>query len=170
MRTGRPKDEATLYEKYVEGKEELIIASCRAGATNETLAKCLGVGLTTFKRILKLEPERMQKLLKEGKQEADYKVESALFKRACGYDYEETETIVSVDKEGNATPTKVRKIKRHVPGDVTAQIYWLKNRKPDEWKDRNFIVHQGDEEHPVSVSFPEVVKGVDKVTEEELFE
>lgn len=167
---GRPKDESTLYEKYVAGKEELIIASCRAGATNETLAKCLGIGLTTFKRILKEYPEKMHPLIKEGKQEADFKVESALYRRAVGYDYEETETIVSVDKEGNATPTKVRKIKRHVPGDVTAQIYWLKNRKPDEWKDRNFVVHQGDEEHPVNVSFPEVVKGVDKVTEEELFE
>lgn len=166
---GRPKDEATLYEKYIAGKEDLIIANCRAGATNETLAKSLGIGLTTFKRILKDYPEKMKELLKEGKQEADFKVESELFRRAIGYDYEETETIVSVDKEGNATPSKVRKIKRHVPGDVTAQIYWLKNRKPDTWKDRNFVTVEGDEDKPVVISFPEVVGTNCKVSEEELF-
>ncbi len=170
MRTGRPKDEATLYEKYIAGKEDLIVASCRMGATNETLAKVLGIGLTTFKRILKEHADKMKPLLKEGKQEADFRVESELFKRAVGYDYEESETIVSVDKDGNATPAKVRKIKRHIPGDVTAQIYWLKNRKPEEWKDRNFVVHEGDKENPVVISWPEVLKETEKVTEEELFQ
>jgi hypothetical protein len=167
---GRPKDEATLYEKYIMGKEDLIIANCRAGATNETLAKSLGIGLTTFKRILKDYPVKMKELLKEGKQEADFKVESELFRRAIGYDYEETETIVSVDKDGSATPTKVRKIKRHVPGDVAAQIYWLKNRKPDTWKDRNIVAVEGDKDNPVVISWPEVLKETEKVSEEELFE
>ena len=167
---GRPKDEATLYEKYIAGKEDLIVANCRAGATNETLAKSLGIGLTTFKRILKDYPEKMKELLKEGKQEADFKVESELFRRAIGYDCEESKTIVAVDEKGNATPARVEKTKRHIPGDVTAMIYWLKNRKPDAWKDRNFVVHEGDQANPVVISFPDMMKETERVTEEELYQ
>ena len=77
---GRPKED--IYEKYVKGKEEIIAADCRNGADNAGLAKRLGCGKTTLSKLIKTYPE-FKALIKEGKTEADLKVVSALYKRAC---------------------------------------------------------------------------------------
>jgi hypothetical protein len=70
--------------------------------------------------------------LKEGKQIVDIQVENTLFKRALGYDYTE-QTVEESEKNGTTTRT----IHKHMPADVTAIIYWLKNRKRDVWKDNH---------------------------------
>ena len=57
-----------------------------------------------------------------------------MFKRALGYDYEEAKTIVEQLFDGSKK-SKVERIKKHVPSDVTAQIIWLKNRKRNTWMD-----------------------------------
>lgn len=137
-RSGRPKDEISRYDKYIKGKEEIIKADCRNGADNKGICKRLGIGMTTFKRILKERPE-VRDMLREGKAEADMKVESALYKRAVGYDYEEVVTEVAVAKDGSAQTTLVKKTKKHMAGDTTAQIFWLKNRRPDLWRDRQDV-------------------------------
>lgn len=141
---GRPKEEISLYDKYIKGKEDIIISDCRNGADNKGLCKRLGIGVTTFKRILNEHPE-VKELLKEGKEEADFKVESALFKRAIGYDVEETTTEVKVGEDGSAQTTVVKKTKKHIAGDTTAQIFWLKNRKPEAWKDKQYVNVNNDE-------------------------
>lgn len=61
----------------------------------------------------------------------DLQVENALLKRALGYDYEET---VTVELTGGRKQT--RKMTKHMAADVTAQIFWLKNRRPDRWRDK----------------------------------
>jgi len=131
---GRPRVD-DLYEKWVAGKEESIIAACRNGADSEGLSKVLGCGKTTYFKLAK-KYDKFKELIKEGKEVADAKVESALYKRAVGYDYEETTTRVVVDKEGTGTITHVTKVKKHIAPDTTAQIFWLKNRKPTDWRDR----------------------------------
>jgi hypothetical protein len=70
----------------------------------------------------------------DGKDVADEQVKASLFKRANGYEYEETEITVSPG-ESSVSTRKVRKIKKHIPPDTTACIFWLKNRRPDEWHD-----------------------------------
>lgn len=131
--TGRPKED--IYVKYVQGKEEQLIADCRNGADNAGLAKRLGCGLTTLKKLKREYPEFVA-LIKDGREEADLKVESALYRRAMGYEVEETTTEVLVNKDGSGTTTYVRKVKKHIAPDTTAGIFWLKNRKPQEWRDR----------------------------------
>lgn len=131
---GRPKID-NLYEKWVTGKEEAIIAACRNGADSEGLAKVVGCGKTTLFK-LQRQYDEFKELIKEGKEVADAKVESALYRRAIGYDFEETTTRVVVGKEGVGNVTHVTKVKKHIPPDTTAQIFWLKNRKPTEWRDR----------------------------------
>lgn len=83
--------------------------------------------------------------IKKGKAPVDFEVENALLKRALGYDYEEKTTEVEevptgkYDEVGNPIMKMKRHIKtvtRHVPGDPAAQIFWLKNRKPDRWRDK----------------------------------
>ena len=61
----------------------------------------------------------------------DIQVENALLKRALGYDYTEEKVEVS-EKDGR----KVTQTVKHVAPDTTAQIFWLKNRRPDRWRDK----------------------------------
>ena len=73
--------------------------------------------------------------LKKGKEPVDIQVENALLKRALGYEYEETYTDIE-DQGGGRTKKHVRKVKKHMPGDTTAMIFWLKNRKPEQWREK----------------------------------
>ena len=93
--------------------------------------------------------------LKKGKEVVDIEVENALLKRALGYSYEEKK--VEVSEEG----TKVTKTIKEVVPDTTAQIFWLKNRRPEQWRDKQDIEHSG----AVNVR-----KVYDEMSEEELME
>ena len=65
----------------------------------------------------------------------DRQVENALLKRALGYEYDEITT--EYGKE-------IKRVTKQVVPDVTAQIFWLKNRKPDQWRDKQQIEHSGE--------------------------
>ena len=78
-------------------------------------------------------------VLKKGKEVIDRKVEKCLLKRALGYTYEEVRDKYEGDVLKERTVTT-----REIPGDVAAQIFWLKNRKPDIWKDRPENVQKHD--------------------------
>ena len=71
-----------------------------------------------------------------GKAEADDRVERSLYNRAVGYTFVSVKVFCSKD----GVITKVP-IKEHVPPDVTAQIFWLKNRKPADWRDVEQMQH-----------------------------
>ena len=136
-RMGRPPENISLYDKYVAGREEEIEQACEKGADLKGLANLLGCGLTTLKRIKKNHPEFVE-LIKVSSEVADDEVVSALYKRALGYDVEETVTEVKVSPSGAAQTTYVKKVKKHVPPDTTAMIFWLKNRTK-EWSDRQDV-------------------------------
>ena len=104
----------------------------RDGLTDLQIAHNIGVGERTFTR-WKGEHETIAAALKKGKQPVDTEVENALLKRALGYTY--TETVVEEGPDG----VKTRTYQKHMPADVTAQIYWLKNRKPDIWRDKREV-------------------------------
>ena len=72
----------------------------------------------------------------ESKEQAALAVEAALYKRAIGYDFEETHTEVRVNPDGSGQTTYVKKVKKHIVPDTTAQIFWLKNRQKEKWSDR----------------------------------
>jgi hypothetical protein len=74
--------------------------------------------------------------MKRGKWEFDFLVVEQLGRRALGYDYEETETSVVHDKFGNPHTNKKTMNKKMAP-DVTAIIFWLKNRQRELWSDVN---------------------------------
>ena len=64
-------------------------------------------------------------------------MENALFKSACGYDVEETTEELRFNKKTHSYEMVVTKrVRKHVPPSNTAQIFWLKNRMPDKWRDR----------------------------------
>jgi hypothetical protein len=143
MTVGRPP--VNLWEKLkIEELKGQIEIWCRNGATDIDIAKKLHVGKTTFYRLKREFPE-FSELLKKGKDYADEQVENALYKRAIGYEFEETVTEIKMDGEGKPKPVGIRRIKKIVVGDTTAQIFWLKNRKPVEWRDKQVIEHENNE-------------------------
>lgn len=73
--------------------------------------------------------------LKKGKAPVDLEVENALLKKALGFTEEETITEIIEQPDGK-TRKQVRKVKRVFPPDTAAQIFWLKNRRPDKWRDK----------------------------------
>lgn len=107
----------------------LLEAWARDGLTDEEIAAKCGCSRSTISEWKKRFPD-IADALKKGKEVVDIQVENALLRRALGYSYEETMTEQSEDG------VKKRVTKKFIPPDVTAQIYWLKNRRPDLWRDR----------------------------------
>lgn len=116
------------YEEKVMPKLNLVECWARDGLTDEQIARKLGIGKTTFYKYLNDRSELSERL-KKGKEVVDYEVETALLKRALGYKYAEvTEELVG--EEMMVTKSVVKE----VAPDVTAQIIWLNNRKPEKWR------------------------------------
>jgi len=105
----------------------------RQGMIDTEIAERLGIGISTLNLWKNKYPEFMD-ALKAGKDLPDAKVERSLYQRAIGYDYVEIETYGDPNKPG-----KVKKTQKHVPPDVTACIFWLKNRCRDRWRDSQHI-------------------------------
>ena len=100
------------------------------------IARRLNIAHSTF-QAYKLQFPDFSNRLKKGRELADIKIENALFRAAIGYETEEIRTEFS--DSSRIKSKKVTKITRKVPGDVIAQIFWLKNRCPDKWHDRREI-------------------------------
>lgn len=131
------------YETNVKDKLILVEGWARNGLTDEQIAKNLGISKTTFYKYIK-EHSELSERLKKGKEVIDFEVENALLKRALGYKYKEVTKELVRDSETKEEELKVTKevIKEVVP-DTTAQIFWLKNRKSEEWRDKQNIEHNG---------------------------
>lgn len=119
------------YQRWLEPEGLAQLADwARNGLTDEQIAHNCGVSRSTLS-LWKASFSDISDALKKGKEVVDAQVENALLQRALGYDVEETREECS-DKDGTKTVTT----HRHVPGDTTAQIFWLKNRRPEKWRDR----------------------------------
>lgn len=130
------------YQEWLEPDSLLKLeAWARDGLIDEQIAKNIGITARTLYEWKKKYIPIAQSL-KRGKEVVDIEVENALLKRALGYDYEETE-ITTQEIDGVVTKKK-RTIKKHIPADTTAQIFWLKNRKPNEWRDRKETALSGE--------------------------
>lgn len=112
----------------------------RSGLTDEQIAKNMGISITTLYQY-KLDYSDISKALKDGKEVIDIQVENALLKRALGYEY--TEEVST--KEG------IQELRKQCHGDTTAMIFWLKNRKPKEWRDKQEMEHSGEIKMPTIV-------------------
>lgn len=122
------------YEYWITPEGLLKIEGwARDGLVDKQIAANIGVSERTFTD-WKSKYSSISSVLKKGKEVVDRQVENALLKRALGYEYEE----VKEKFEGNVMTERTVTKKEVVP-DVTAQIFWLKNRKPDVWRDKQNI-------------------------------
>ena len=142
------------WEKDGELKDKLILIQgmARDGLTQQQIANNLGISIDTLIENKKKYSE-FNDALKKGKEVIDFEVENALLKRALGYEYEE-------ETYENGILTK--KVKKQVPPDTTAQIFWLKNRKPNNWKDRV----ETDEDKEAVANASQVIAKIRKVAQE----
>lgn len=119
------------YEYWLTPEGLLKIEGwARDGLTDEQIASNIGIGYSTL-QTWKGKYQDIQDTLKRGKDVVDLQVENALLKRALGYEYEE----VKKKFEGGVMTERTVTKKEVIP-DTTAQIFWLKNRKPDKWRDK----------------------------------
>lgn len=115
-----------IYEaKFCEQARKLVAL----GATEKQTADFFGVALSTFYR-WRIEHEDFAKAVAYGRRERDNQVERSLFERAVGYSHAEEKVFCQQGEIFTHTVTK------HYPPDTGAMIFWLKNRRPEEWKDR----------------------------------
>ena len=106
----------------------------REGMIESNIAKKLGVSESTFEQYKNQYPEFLA-ALKRGKAPIDFEVESALLKRALGYTYTETKREIENLDNGVVLVKSTTETIKEVAPDVTAQIFWLKNRNPQRWRD-----------------------------------
>ena len=102
----------------------------RDGLVDKQIAANIGVSERTFTNWKSKYPS-ISSVLKKGKEVVDRQVENALLRRALGYEYEEVKEKFEYGEITERTVTK-----KEVVPDTTAQIFWLKNRKPDKWRDK----------------------------------
>ena len=119
------------YQEWLTPEGLLKIEGwARDGLTDEKIEKNIGISRSTL-NVWKDRYSDISDALKKGKDVIDRQVENALLKRALGYEYEEVK-----EKFEDGVITERTVTKKEVVPDTTAQIFWLKNRKPDKWRDK----------------------------------
>jgi transposase len=115
----------------------------RDGLSNEQIAHNIGINKDTLYEWQKRFSD-FSDALKKGKEVVDREVENALLKRAMGYEtVEEVEEPVEDKETGEVQMRVTKRVKKQVAPDVTAQIFWLKNRKPEEFRDKRDVELSG---------------------------
>lgn len=107
------------------------------GHTDHFMADFFGVKYEAWMYWKKAYPAFFE-VLKSWKDHADARVERSMYEAAVGYEHEEQK--IFCNKDGYVTKVTTRK---KYPPDVKAAIFWLKNRKPEEWKDKTEIETNG---------------------------
>lgn len=132
-------------EKWLEPDGLLRIEGwARDGLTEEQIAKNMGVSRSTLSDYKVKYPDILR-AIKNSKEVADREVENALFNKATGYTVKLKKPMkvrhVEYDEVSGRKVAEYERIEYieeevHVPADTTAQIFWLKNRKSNEWRDK----------------------------------
>ncbi len=141
MTAGRP----TLYDdSYPKQAAKL----CALGATDQELADFFEVDRATIYRWKHDHPEFCDAIV-IAKDAADNRVERSLYQRAVGYEQDEVKIFQ------NGGDPVYAPFRAKIAPDTTAQIFWLKNRKKHEWRDRHEFA--GDPDNPIGFALVEMV-------------
>jgi DNA-binding XRE family transcriptional regulator len=115
------------YQEWLKPDKLILLEGwARDGLTDEQIAKNIGITAKTLYEWKKKYSEICE-TLKKGKEVIDFEVENALLKHALGFEYEEE----TVTQQGD-----VVEIRKFSKPNTTAQIFWLKNRKAEKWREK----------------------------------
>jgi DNA-binding XRE family transcriptional regulator len=122
------------YNDWIQGDGLIKVRGwARKGLTNDQIAENIGINRDTLYDWQKKYPD-FSDALKSTKEITVYEVEDALYKAAMGYFVEETITTVTSTGKSH---TEIRK--KWIAPNTTAQIFFLKNKDPENWRERNDI-------------------------------
>ena len=144
------------YDLKVVPNMELIQKWARCGVTNEEIRKNLGIGKTTWYKYVNDHIE-LSELLKKTREIVDAEVENALLKKALGFRVQVKKTFKVKKVEYNKQGRKIKEEEQlesgydevYFPPDLGAQCFWLKNRNPEEWRDKRHEIEDEVEEEAV---------------------
>lgn len=131
MTAGRPTE---YCDEYATQAEKL----CALGATDQEIADFFCVDVRTIYR-WKHDHDEFCQAVKAGKDVADERVERSLYQRAIGYEQDE----VKIFMPSNASAPVYAPFRAKVAPDTTAAIFWLKNRRSQDWRDKREVEHSG---------------------------
>lgn len=137
---GRP---SSYKDEYAEQARKL----CLLGATDDDLAEFFGVSNRTIYR-WQTQHDGFCQALKAGKDVADDRVERSLYHKAVGYTFD----AVKIFMPSGAAEPVYAPYKEHVPPSDTAAIFWLKNRRKGDWRDKHEHEHSGKDGGPIEIS------------------
>jgi len=143
-KVGRPSS-------YKPSLNNIIKVMCELGATDKDIARATGKSLATINTWKLKHPEFLD-TLKAGKEIADTNVEKALYSRAIGYSHKE-DKIFNNNGEALIVPTI-----KHYPPDATSCIFWLKNRKKEQWREKPEDSQGGNDE--LAAAFKKILDAV----------
>lgn len=129
-----------LYKEWLEADNLIRLEGwARNGLTDEMIAHNIGITTTTFYDWKKKYPQ-FAEAIKRGKEVVDIMVENALLKSAMGYKYDEVvkERVFDYETETSIV-VEVKRTTKEVAPNPTSLIFWLKNRKPEAWRDTKNI-------------------------------
>lgn len=137
---------AGKYQKWLEPDNLILLSAwARNGLTIEQIAHNMGISRSTLNDWIKNYPD-ISDTLKKGKEIADVKMENALYERGIGGIRKVKKTFklkhTYYDKKGRKCEKEelvVGEEEVYIPGDTTAQIFWLKNRMPEQWRDKREV-------------------------------
>ena len=128
---GRPSKYQSAFAKQAE-------KLCQLGATDIEVADFFDVDVRTIYR-WKHEHAAFCQALNVGKDKADERVVNSLYQRAIGYEQD----AVKIFMPANAAAPVYAPYREKVAPDTTAAIFWLKNRDPEKWRDKQEVEHGG---------------------------
>ena len=133
MPKGKPNDGSknpgSRPTNYKEEYNVQVEKLCKLGATDKEIADFFNVCESTI-HLWKLKHPMFFESIKKGKVIADMEIANSLYNKAKGY---EQDTVKVFQFQGE--PIIVPVVEK-VAADTTAAIFWLKNRKPKEWRDK----------------------------------
>ena len=125
--------------RYKAENANIAKTMCLLGATDKHLADCFEVSEQTINN-WKGKHKEFYLALKEGKMYSDAMVAKALYNRALGQTIKEVKT----NDDGSVSETI-----KEIPPDPTSMIFWLKNRQPELWRDKQSLEHTGKDGGPI---------------------
>ena len=153
-----PRNPGGRPSKYEPEFAHKALKLCEQGATVREVAEFFSVSERTVHNWSHEHVEFFQ-ALKLGRETADIRVEQALYRRAMGYSHD---SVHVSNYQGMVTLTP---IVEHYPPDTTAAIFWLKNRRPQDWRDRQQHEHSGPNGGPIETK---TVIDISKLNDDQL--
>lgn len=131
------------YKKWLKDENLAKVTKwAKEGLFDCQIADKMEINKSTFYEWIKTYPE-FSNAIKKGKEIADKEIVNALYKRALGYSYKEIKEEYIADDNG-VIKDKDGKSKKEItvtyksePPNTAALIYWLNNRRPDEWSNKS---------------------------------